>query len=126
MSMRTPHSRVSGLGSAGSGTGHFVQQRLTAVANLVLVVFLVWVVLSHLGAGRAELQAAFGNPVFAAAALLAVVSIAWHMRLGMQVVIEDYAESEAGKFVLVALNHFFAVAVAAVSIVSVLMLALGG
>ncbi len=124
--MRTPLSRVSGLGAAGSGPGHFLQQRLTAVANLVLVVFFVWMVLSHLGAGRADLQAAFANPLVAAAAVLAVVSIAWHMRLGMQVVIEDYVASEAAKFVLVALNTFFAAAVAAISIVSVLMLALGG
>jgi succinate dehydrogenase / fumarate reductase membrane anchor subunit len=90
------------------------------------VVFFVWMVLSHLGAGRGDLQAAFANPLVAAAALLAIVSIAWHMRLGMQVVIEDYVESEGAKVILVALNHFFAFAVAAVSIVSVLMLALGG
>lgn len=126
MSMRTPLSRVKGLGSTGSGSGHFLQQRLTAVANLVLVGFFVWLLLGHLGADRTELQAAFANPLIAAAALLAIVSIAWHMRLGMQVVIEDYVVSEVGKVVLVALNIFFAFAVAAASVVSVLLLGWGG
>ncbi|MEX0859400.1 MAG: succinate dehydrogenase, hydrophobic membrane anchor protein [Cucumibacter sp.] len=124
MDKRTPTGFL-GLASAKGGTDHFVQQRLTAAANVPLILFFVWLVLSHVGAGRAELVATLANPVVAAAAILAIASIAWHMRIGMQVVIEDYVSSQAAK-VLLALNNLFSLAVAAVAILSVLWLGFGG
>jgi succinate dehydrogenase membrane anchor subunit len=126
MSMRTPLGRVTGLGSAKDGTAHFWRIRLTAAANVPLVVFLLWLVLAHAGATRDELAAVFANPLTAAAAVLAIFSVCWHMLLGMQVVIEDYVESDAIKVVLLALNAFFAVAVGTISAVSVMLLAVGG
>lgn len=126
MSMHTPLRRVTGLGSAGEGTGHFWRQRLTAAANVPLIVFFVWLLLSHRGAGRADLATAFANPLVMALALGAIVSISWHMRLGMQVIVEDYVENEGAKVVLLVLNSFFSFAVGAVAAVSVLLLGLGG
>ena len=123
--MRTALGRVTGLGSARDGTARFWRQRLTAAANVPLVLFFVWLLASNREAGRGDLQAAFANPAVSAAAIVAMISVCWHMRLGMQAVIEDYVESNAAKVVLTALNAFFAWSVAVTGAVSVLLLALG-
>jgi succinate dehydrogenase / fumarate reductase membrane anchor subunit len=75
-----------------SGTTHFWQQRATAVANIPLVLFLLWFIVSHLGAARADVVASIQDPVMAFLLVLSFVSILWHMRLGMQMVLEDYVE----------------------------------
>jgi len=124
--MRTPLRRVTGLGSARDGTGHFVKQRLTALANLPLVVFLVVEILLLRGAGRAEIAAHFANPVLAGLTILAVISIALHMRIGVQVVIEDYVHGEWMKIALLVGNLFYALSLAALAVISILMLGFGG
>lgn len=126
MSMRTPLSRVTGLGSAKEGTGHFWNQRLTALANVPLSLFLVWLVISLMGADQATIMAAFSNPIVSGLMILTILSITWHMRLGMQVVIEDYVHSEGAKLLCVIGNSFFSFAIAALAVVSVLMLGFGG
>ena len=75
-----------------SGTTHFWQQRATAVANVPLVIFLLWFIISHLGAARADVVASIQDPVIAILLVLSFVSILWHMRLGMEMVIEDYVQ----------------------------------
>jgi succinate dehydrogenase / fumarate reductase membrane anchor subunit len=126
MSYRTPLSRVTGLGSAKEGTGHFWLQRLTAVANVPLMLFLVWLVISLVGADRTEMVATFSNPIITALTILTVVSAAIHMKLGLQVVIEDYVHHEGMKISLVLLNIFFSYGVAAIAVVSLLKLSFGG
>lgn len=126
MSYRTPLSRVTGLGSAKEGTEHFWMQRLTAVANIPLTLFFVWLVVSCIGADRADMIAKFSNPFITAATILMVLSAALHMKLGLQVVIEDYVHKEPTKLILVLLNTFFSYGVAAVAVVSLLMLSFGG
>ncbi len=126
MSYRTPYSRVTGLGSAKEGTGHFWTQRMTAVANVPLMLFLVWLVVSLIGADRAQMLETFSNPVITAFTILTVVSASIHMRLGLQVVIEDYVQAEGSKLVLILLNTFFSYGVAAVAVVSLLKLSFGG
>ncbi|HEY8593892.1 MAG TPA: succinate dehydrogenase, hydrophobic membrane anchor protein [Devosiaceae bacterium] len=126
MSMRTPLSRVTGLGSAREGTTHFWRQRLTALANVPLTIFLVWLVLQVGGADRATLVATFANPLVAGLTVLLIVSASWHMKLGMQVIVEDYVHSEALKILALAGNTLIAFAVAGLAIVSVLKLAFGG
>lgn len=125
-SYKTTLSRVTGLGSAVEGTGHFIAQRLTGLANIPLVLFLVWLVIRLAGADRAEMVSMIANPLVAAPLLLVILSVTWHMRIGVQVVIEDYVHTEWRKLALLLLNTFFAVAIAGLSIVSVLMLAFGG
>ena len=125
-SMRTTFGRVTGLGSAKEGTQHFWHQRLTALANVPLSLFLIWLVLNLAGAGRAEMAGLIGNPLVAGLLVLTIVSVTWHMRLGMQVIIEDYVHAEGPKLLAVIANVFFALAVAGLAIVSVLMLAFGG
>jgi len=124
--LRTPLSLVRGLGSAKSGPAHFWAQRLTAVANIVLVTFLVILIVSNLGGDHASVSASLGSPLVAVGLLLLIVSGIYHMHLGMQVVIEDYVHSEGLKILALMLNTFFAVAVALACIFAVLKLGLGG
>jgi succinate dehydrogenase / fumarate reductase membrane anchor subunit len=111
-SMQTPLRQVRGLGSARSGTEHFWRQRLTAVANVPLVIAFVVIVASLLGRNHAAAVQIIGSPVVAIILLLFVASVTYHMRIGMQVIIEDYVHQELVKLVLLFANTFFAVAVA--------------
>ncbi len=124
--MTTPLRQVRGLGAAHEGTGHFWRQRLTAVSNIPLVLFFVGLMISLDGRGFADTRAVLGHPLLAVPLLLALLSILTHMRLGMQVVIEDYIHGDGMKLVLVMLNTFFTVAVGAVSAFALLKLAFGG
>jgi succinate dehydrogenase / fumarate reductase membrane anchor subunit len=123
--LRTPLARVRGLGSAKSGTGHFWHQRLTAIANIPLTIGFVIILVSLLGRGHATVQRTLGSPLVAIVMLLFVCSISYHMKLGMQVIIEDYVHDEKWKFAAIIANLFFAIAVAAVCIYSLLKLSFG-
>lgn len=120
MSMQTPLKKVRGLGSAKSGTEHFWQQRLTALANLPLLVFFVWFVIAHLGADRAAVVASVKNPLIAIALLLTLTSVFWHMRLGLQVVIEDYVHSHSSKIAALLFNSGFVIVMYAIAAYSIL------
>jgi succinate dehydrogenase / fumarate reductase, membrane anchor subunit len=118
--MKTALKSVRGLGSAKSGTTHFWQQRLTALANLPLLLFLVWFVLAHLGAARADVVASMQNLPTAIVLLLTMASVFWHMRLGLQVVIEDYVHGHAAKLVCLVLNSAFVLVLFALAAFSIL------
>ncbi len=122
---KTPLKKARGLGSAKSGTEHFWQQRVTAIANVPLVLFLIWFVISHLSATRPEILTAMKNPLVAVGILLALISITWHMRLGLQVVIEDYVRSEGRKIFLLTLNMLFVFALTAVGAYAILKMGFG-
>ncbi len=124
-SMRTPLKIVRGLGSAKQGTDHFRKQRLSAVANIFLTIFAVGLMVSIAGAEYAVVKRALANPLVALMLLLLVLSGPYHMRLGMQVIIEDYVRGEGVKIVLLTLNTFIAIVVGAASALAVLKLSLG-
>jgi succinate dehydrogenase / fumarate reductase membrane anchor subunit len=126
MDMRTPLKRVEGLGSARDGTMHFWRQRLTGIASVPLTLFFVGFIIVMSGAGYAELRAALANPLVALLIALMLISALIHMRIGMQVIIEDYVHGEGGKLVLLILNTFFTIAVGVVSIFALAKLAFGG
>jgi len=125
MTMRTPLGRARGYGSAKSGTEHFWHQRLTAVANIPLTIAGVVIVISLLGRNHAAAAQILGSPLIAIIMLLFIFSITYHMRIGMQVVIEDYVHGELAKFALVMLNTFFVIAVGLAAAYAILKLSFG-
>jgi len=124
--MRTPLSKVRGLGSAKEGTDHFWRQRLTALANVPLLIFFVGFIVVYNGESYAVVAGALSNPLVAVLMGLVLISGIIHMKLGMQTVIEDYIHAEGMKVSLLILNSFFSIAVGAVSLFAVLKLGFGG
>ncbi|UTW55043.1 succinate dehydrogenase, hydrophobic membrane anchor protein [Kordiimonas sp. SCSIO 12610] len=122
----TPLSKVRGLGSAKDGTHHWWVQRVTAIANLPLVLFMVISFVGNAGKGHAEWVAWLQQPVVAVLTILFVLNITYHMRLGLQVVIEDYVHSHGLKVGSLILITFACVLIAALSVFSILRIAFGG
>ena len=124
-SMRTPLARVRSLGSSHSGTSDFWRQRLTAVAMVLLIVPVIVVVLMLIGSNQAGAKQIFSSVPIAIIMLLFIVASAWHMKIGMQVVIEDYVHNEKIKLASVMANNFFCFAVALASIYAILKMSSG-
>jgi succinate dehydrogenase membrane anchor subunit len=123
--MRTPLGRVRGHGAARSGTRHFWHQRLTSVAAVPLTIVFILLLISLLGRNHAAVVQILGSPIVAIVMVLFIVTTAYHMWLGMQVVIEDYVHDELWKLVLLMANTFFSFAVAFASIYAVFKLSFG-
>ena len=124
-SMRTPLARVRSLGSSHSGTKDFWRQRLTAVAMTLLIVPVIVIVLMLIGSNQAGAKQIFSSLPIAIIMLLFIVASAWHMKIGMQVVIEDYVHNEKIKLASVMANNFFCIAVALASIYAILKMSSG-
>ena len=120
----TPLGRVRGLGASHHGTGHWLQQRLTALGNVLLVGwFVVSLLRLPLGEHGAVLRWA-ANPTVALALALMVVSVFWHLRLGLQVMIEDYVHGEATRLLALVVLNFYAIGGAAFGIFAIVRIAL--
>jgi len=122
-SIRTPLGRIRGLGAAKEGVHHFIVQRVTAVALLVLV---PWFLVALLSAVRGGYQASvdfIANPFNAVLVLATVGASLYHMRLGMQVIIEDYIGKAGTRVVLLMLNTFIVFALFAAALFAVLEIA---
>ena len=116
--------RVRGLGPSHHGTGHWLQQRLTALGNLLLVTwFFVSLIRLPLG-DHAAVHRWASNPTVALALILLVVSVFWHFRLGLQVMIEDYVHGEATKLLSLVILNFYAIGGAAWGIFAIVRIAL--
>jgi succinate dehydrogenase / fumarate reductase membrane anchor subunit len=122
--MATPLKRVRGLGAAHGGTETFWRQRMTAIANIPLVLFLILSIITHIGATYDEVHAYLARPLVALALLALVVSAAIHMRIGLKEIIEDYVHGGA-KVVAILLATFFAAGVGLASVVAILKISLG-
>jgi len=124
-SMRTPLGRVRNLGASHSGTSDFWRQRLTALAVTLLTVPVIVVIIMLFGSNQAGAAQILGSLPIAIIMLLFIVASCWHMKIGMQVVIEDYVHSEKVKLASVIANNFFAIAVALASTYAILKLSSG-
>jgi succinate dehydrogenase / fumarate reductase membrane anchor subunit len=122
----TSIGKVRGLGSAHSGSHHWLVQRFTAIGNLVLV---LWLLGSFVMLPDFEFKTVrewIARPLAASAVALLLVSLFWHARLGLQVLIEDYVHEAANKFACIALLNIFTIAGAGFGLFSLIRLALGG
>lgn len=124
-SMRTPLSRVRNLGASHSGTTDFWRQRITAVAMVLLIVPVIVMVMMMLGSNHAGAAQMLGSPLVAIILLLFIIASIWHMKIGMQVIIEDYVHHEPLKLAAIMANNFFCFAVALASIYAILKLSSG-
>lgn len=123
--IRTPLAKVRGLGAAKEGTDHFWKQRVSAVSNFLLTIFFVWLMAKLAGADYATVKKTIQKPAVSIGLLLMILSMAYHMRLGMQMIIEDYVHSEGRKILALMANTFFCMAIAMIAVFSVLKLAFG-
>jgi succinate dehydrogenase / fumarate reductase membrane anchor subunit len=126
MSLRSPLGRVLGLGSAKGGSGHWYDQRVTAVALIVLGFWFV-ASLAMLGPGASHEAVLhwLGSPISAVLALLLVVVGAWHALLGLQVIVEDYVGDHGMRMVVLVALKFALVVAALVGALAVLRIAFG-
>ena len=126
MRMETPIARVRGLGSARSGAHHWWLERLTSVSTLLLFVWFAVSLLRLPSLDHAAVTEGLSAPLAAVPMLLLVVSTFWHLKLGLQVVIEDYVHEEGMRFFSIILLNFFTLALGALAFFSVLKIAFGG
>ena len=125
-SLRTPLAKARGLGSAKDGTHYFWVQRLTAVALIPLTVWLALSLASLAIAGQAEVVVWMKSPLNATLMVSFIMAGFWHMKLGLQVVIEDYVHAESIKITSLILNNLITIFLALAASLSVLKMLLGG
>jgi len=118
--------RVRGLGSARGGTHHWINQRYTAAGNLLLVLWLIFSVTRLPGLDYGNVTVWLAQPLVAVPMMLMLISIFWHLRLGLQVVVEDYVHEDGLKFVTLMLLNFYAIGGAALGIFAVAKIAFTG
>jgi succinate dehydrogenase / fumarate reductase membrane anchor subunit len=110
MGSGTNIGKVRGLGSAKHGGGHWISQRTSAVGNLLLTTWLVVSLVMMPNFDQGTLAQWLAQPTVAVPMILMLVSIFWHVRLGLQVLIEDYIHDDALKFGAITLLNFYVVA----------------
>ncbi len=125
MGSGTGLGRVRGLGSAKQGTHHWWMQRVTAVGNLLLVTWFVISLVRLPSLGYEVVTGWMASPLVAIALMLLTVNVFWHLRLGLQVLMEDYVHNEASRLGMLILLNFYAIGGAAISVFSIARIAFG-
>jgi len=123
--MATPLAKVRGLGAAHRGTETFWRQRMTAVANIPLVIFLILSIVTHIGVDYDTVRAYLARPLVVLTLLALVLSASIHMRIGLKEIIEDYVHSEGTKVVALLLATFFAIGVGLACALALVKISLG-
>ena len=125
-SYRTALGRARGRGSAKHGVGHFIAQRVSAMALAPLG---LWALYSGLSLSRAGFDCAqtwLHAPVNAVLSILLTIAATVHMRIGMMEVVEDYIHKTSTKAVLLILNYFVCVLASVAAVFCILKIALIG
>ena len=122
---RTPMKIASGLGSARSGSHHFMVQRITAVALIALGLWVVWIALEMLHLDYAAARALIARPSNAVLMIAFVIASFWHAQLGLQVIVEDYVHAKGFELTLQIAIKFLCFLGAAASVLAVIRIALG-
>ena len=125
VSMRTPLARAKGLGAAGHGVEAWWLHRMTAVSNVPLIVAFVIIVAGLAGRSHAEALAIVSNPLIAILLVLCFLSVTNHMRLGLQIVIEDYVHDKGYKIAALMANNFYAAVIGVACLFAILKISLG-
>jgi succinate dehydrogenase / fumarate reductase membrane anchor subunit len=123
--LRTPMSRVRGLGAAHTGTRDFWHQRITSVAAIPLTIAAIVIVISLLGRSHAAAVQILGSPLVAIIMLLFIINTLYHSWIGLQEIIIDYVHEDKLKLVTLMANTFFVFAVAFASAFAILKLSFG-
>jgi succinate dehydrogenase / fumarate reductase, membrane anchor subunit len=123
--MRTPLARVRRLGAAHAGTSDFFRQRVSAIAMALLLVPVAVILVMLVGRDQAAAAHLLGSPIVAIIMILFIIAGIWHMKIGMQVVLEDYVHSEGLKIVAIIANNFFAFAVGLACVYAIFKLSVG-
>jgi succinate dehydrogenase / fumarate reductase membrane anchor subunit len=116
---RTALKSVRYLGSARAGTEHFIRQRLTAASNAILVLVLAVVAIALSGKTYEEAVLLVGSPWVAVPLALAFISVCTHLKLGIQIIVEDYIHVDGVRILLLLLNAFFTIAIGALAIFAI-------
>lgn len=124
--MPTPLAQARGLGAAHKGPETFWRQRLTAVANIPLVLFLIFSILLHIGDDYRDVRAYLANPIVAVLMLGLMLSATIHLRIGLKEIIEDYIHGDALRMAMLFLSGFFAIGVGLAAALAILKISLGG
>ena len=120
MSLRTPLGRVLGLGTAKDGTGHFVAQRISAIAIVLLGPWFAWSLLTIESFAYLDVMRFVASPMNGVLLSLMVVTVAYHSYLGVQVVIEDYVHAHGVKLLSLIASRFAHVFLAIASVYAIL------
>ena len=123
--METPIARVRGLGSARSGARHWWLERTTSVATFVLFLWLIVSLLRLPGLDQPTVAEWLRSPLAAVPMLLLVLVTFWHLKLGLQVILEDYVHEEGLKLFFILLLNFLTIGGAALAIFGILKIAFG-
>ena len=124
--MRSPLKRARGLGSAKSGTHHFIVQRVTAIALIFLTIYVIGLVISLIGAEYAAVRDAVAQPLNAVLLIAFLIASFWHAQSGLQVIVEDYVHTPWLAMTSQLLIIFVCVLAALASVFAVVRIALGG
>ena len=123
MSFKTAKGLATGLGSAGTGTHHWWQHRVSSVALIPLTAFAIFPFAGALGEGHAAVLETYSNPFNAIVAVLFLAVMFHHLMQGLQVVIEDYVHQKGWRTGLLLGNQMFCGAFGFAGIFAVLKIA---
>ena len=125
MQYLTDRKRTTGLGSAKDGTEHLWQTKVTSVALVILTPLFIFMFGAHLGKDHATVMAVYSNPVIAIIAILMILVSFYHLKLGLQLVIEDYVHAPVWRTAAMLGNIFLCYAAMAAGTFAIAKIAFG-